>query len=64
MLSTSQAAKQLGVSPRRIRALIESGDLQAERIGNSWAIDENSLNKRKRSPKLNGRPKQKATALH
>lgn len=57
MLSTSQAAKQLGVSPRRIRALIESGDLQAERIGNSWAIDENSLNKRKRSPKLNGRPK-------
>lgn len=57
MFSTQQAAELLGVSPRRVVALIESGDLVAERFGRSWMLDERSVKARLQSPKLAGRPK-------
>ncbi|CAN5163671.1 hypothetical protein BH09ACT10_BH09ACT10_11100 [soil metagenome] len=39
-ISVNDAAKRSGLSPRRIRELIASGRLQAERVGASWIIDE------------------------
>ena len=57
MLTTSEAAEILGITPRRIVALIESGDLVAERFGRQWMVDERSVEDRASSPKLAGRPK-------
>lgn len=43
MLTTTQAARELGVSPRRIQALIASGRLPAELIGRDWHIEARDL---------------------
>lgn len=37
-LTTKQAAEILGVTPRRVRVLIRSGRLPAEKHGRDWAI--------------------------
>jgi excisionase family DNA binding protein len=38
LLNTQQAAETLGVSQRRIRALIASGKLRAAKVGQTWVI--------------------------
>ena len=37
------AALQLGISEQRVRTLCRSGDLEAEKFGQSWMIDSNSI---------------------
>ena len=56
LLSTAEAAAELGVSTARIRALIDAGRLKAERLGvRSWVIAMKDLEAvRVRIP---GRPK-------
>jgi excisionase family DNA binding protein len=54
LLTTRQAAKHLGISPRRVRALIKAGRLPATKHGSSWAIKENDLELVKERP--TGRP--------
>ncbi len=56
MISTTEAARRLGMTPRRVVALIASGDLDATKLGRSWAVDEQSVALRAASPKLRGRP--------
>ena len=51
MLTTSEAAEILGITPRRVVALIESGDLAAERFGRQWMVDERSVKDRASAPK-------------
>ncbi len=53
-LTTAEAADLLGVIPRRVRALIESGKLPAERLGRDWAIKRKDLDELDRTP---GRPR-------
>jgi excisionase family DNA binding protein len=55
-LTTEAAAKKLGISRRRVIALINSGVLQAERFGKSWMIDDNSVKQRIANPVKRGRP--------
>lgn len=43
LLSTAQAALRLGVSQRRVQALIHAGRLPAQAIGRTWAIREADL---------------------
>ena len=43
MLSVHHAAERLGVSDRRVRALIDSGRLRAQRLGRAWVIDPSAL---------------------
>jgi excisionase family DNA binding protein len=43
VLTTDEAAKRLGVSSRRVRALIEQGDLEATRVGRSHLVQAESL---------------------
>lgn len=43
MISTKQAARILGVSPRRVRALITSGRLPAKMVGRDWLIEKPDL---------------------
>jgi excisionase family DNA binding protein len=45
MLTTKTAAERLGVTTRRVQALIASGRLPAERIGRDWLIDERALSR-------------------
>jgi excisionase family DNA binding protein len=55
LLTTADAGKLLGVSSRRVLALIRSGSLKAEKAGRDWLIDPRDLKAvRVRTP---GRPK-------
>jgi hypothetical protein len=56
ILDLNEAARIAGVTPARLRQLIEAGQLRGKKIGNSWAImaaDLDSLVGRSREP---GRP--------
>src|SRR5215510_10264338 len=43
LLNTNQAAERLGISARRVRALIAAGTLKAHHIGQEWAIEESEV---------------------
>lgn len=47
MLTTHEAAALLGVSVRRVQALIAAGKLVAERRGRDWFLDRDSVMQRK-----------------
>lgn len=57
MLSTKQAAEQLGISQTRVRELLNSGALHGEKIGRSWSVYESSVRERKAQAPVPGRPK-------
>ncbi|MEG2478349.1 helix-turn-helix domain-containing protein [Gordonibacter sp.] len=57
MFTTKEVAEKLNVTVRRVNALIASGDLQAEKFGNAWMIDERSVSTRLEQPIPSGRPK-------
>jgi excisionase family DNA binding protein len=40
MLTVAQAAKRLERSPRRVRALLESGQLKGRKVGRDWVVSE------------------------
>jgi len=43
MINTSQAASALGITPRRVLALIQSGRLPAVKVGRDWIIKSSDL---------------------
>ena len=43
MLTTLEAAVELGVTPQRVRALIVAGRLKAEKVGRDWLIAPHAL---------------------
>lgn len=43
LITTAQAAGQLGVSVRRVQALIKARRLPAEKVGRDWLINEFNL---------------------
>jgi excisionase family DNA binding protein len=57
LLSATEAAERLGVTPNRVRALISAGRLPAQKVGRDYVIDPAHLKLvRHRKP---GRPKAK-----
>jgi excisionase family DNA binding protein len=57
LISTKEAAEKLGVSLRRVQALVTSGRLPAQKIGNSYVVRKEDLELvRERKA---GRPKNK-----
>lgn len=53
-ITVTQAAKELGVTPRRVQAMIHAGRLKANKFGPVWQIRMSDLDKvRNRKP---GRP--------
>ena len=54
-LTAKQAAVKLGVNDSRIRQLISSGKLPAEKYGNLWLIEEVDLSL-VQDRKITGRP--------
>ncbi len=62
LLGTREAAEKLGVSQRRVRALIDAGTLVAHQLGREYAIEENALTKVKVYGKAGRPPKAKFEA--
>jgi excisionase family DNA binding protein len=56
MLTTAAAAIKLKVIPRRIRQLIETGQLRAQRIGRDYLIEPASVAEYAKRRKPAGRP--------
>lgn len=55
LMSTADAARKLGVTANRVRALIRGKRLKAVRVGRDWLIDAKDLEAvKKRKP---GRPR-------
>lgn len=58
-ITTAEAAKKLGVSPRRVLALIQAKRLPAKPFGRVYMIEEKDLklvkNRKPGRPKLNGK---------
>lgn len=42
-ISTAEAAKRLGVTANRVRAMIEAKRLKATKVGNMWLVDPKDL---------------------
>lgn len=43
LLSVSEAALQLGISDRRVRQVLERGELEGQRVGRSWVIGSKAI---------------------
>ena len=55
LVTVTEAALELGISARRVRAIIQAGRLPAQMMGRTWVIKEKDLEKvRDRKP---GRPR-------
>ena len=60
VIGTTEAAKRLGIGTNRVRVLIESGRLKAQKIGREYAINPGDLKAvQKRTP---GRPRKSRKA--
>lgn len=44
-ISTTEAARRLGITQARVRQLILAGRLPATRLGRDWAIEERQLSR-------------------
>ena len=56
LLAVSDAAHELGVHESRVRALIDTGELDAEKVGGRWLVDAAAVSRRKREQPSPGRP--------
>lgn len=55
-ISVAEAAHELGVSPRQVRHLVESGALPAHRLGQAWLLPAEAVRARARHAPPPGRP--------
>lgn len=60
MLTTKQAAEQLGVDGRSVVKLISRGRLRAVKLGRDWLIEENEVERYKAERRPAHRPKKAA----
>lgn len=56
-LTTAEAAEALGLTRRRVLALIKAGLLKAEKPGRDWVVDGGSVEDLKGKDRPRGRPK-------
>jgi excisionase family DNA binding protein len=59
MIGTVEAARRLGITTGRVRTIIASGILPAQKFGRDWAIDEADVEKLAKSERKAGRPPKK-----
>lgn len=57
IMDTNEAAEFLGVSPRRVKALISAGLLEGRRFGGVWIVTRESVERRKAENPKAGRPR-------
>jgi helix-turn-helix protein len=56
LVSVADAAKRLGISARRVRALAANGRVPAQKVANRWLVEVDRLGERSRSAGASGRP--------
>jgi excisionase family DNA binding protein len=56
VVSVTEAARELGLSNNRVRELIHSGQLPAQKLGREWAILRPDLEQFKTKERPPGRP--------
>ena len=56
VVDVDEAARHLGVDPSRVRALITSGGLSADKVGGRWLVNWESVLARERAQTAPGRP--------
>jgi excisionase family DNA binding protein len=59
MIGTTEAARRLRVTARRVAAMIEQGLIKAEKIGKTWIMDEEAVSRLSRIKRVAGRPRKK-----
>lgn len=57
LITTAEAAELLGVSRRRINAMITAGQIPATRVGRDWLMDNNELYRLGLNYRQPGRPR-------
>ena len=62
ILSVSEAAAQLRVSPVRVRAMLRDGLVDGQKIGDRWFVDQLSLEHRHGAKAPVGRPLEEVNA--
>ncbi len=55
-MSVAEAAKRLGRSPQQVRIMMARRDLQGQRVGRSWVVDERSVAQAASRERFRGRP--------
>src|SRR3954454_21969215 len=55
-VAVEEAARHLGVAPSRVRALIASEGLRADKVGGRWLVEWDSVLARERAQGASGRP--------
>lgn len=55
-LPAADAARLLGLSAQRVRALVAEGELPGQKVAGRWFVDRSAVERRLRDPKLSGRP--------
>lgn len=55
-IPAADAARILGLSHQRVRALVADGDLPGQKLAGRWFVDRSAVERRLRDPKLAGRP--------
>ncbi len=55
-LAVPVAARELGVSDQRVRSLLDSGALRGRKVGQSWLVDPQDVQRRAAQGKQPGRP--------
>ncbi len=61
-LSLDEAARALDVTRRRAQALVEKGQLRAQRVGGRWIVEAADVYQRRRMVAKRGRPLKATTA--
>jgi excisionase family DNA binding protein len=56
MLTTTQAAAALGITPSRVRQLIYAGELDGHRVGPIWLVESASVARYSRDRRPRGNP--------
>lgn len=56
MISVSEAARELGISPARVRKMISDGVLPAKKVGRAWLLEEKDVARRLLDRPKAGRP--------
>lgn len=56
MMTTTQAATELGIQPGSVKKLCQRGILKAERIGRDWLISQKEVERYKVERRSAGRP--------
>ncbi len=55
LLSVSEAASRLGISDRRVRQMLERGEMEGQRVGWSWVMDSKVIDAIRRRPEVGRR---------